>query len=328
MRAMVLESVGQPLQLRSLPVPLPGPHQILLRVEACGVCRTDLHVVNGELFHPKLPLIPGHEIIGIVDSMGTGAERFKPGIKVGVPWLGHTDGTCRFCLRGQENLCDNAEFTGYNLDGGYCEYMVAYEDYCYQLPMYYDSINAAPLMCAGLIGYRSYRMTGENAIRIGLYGFGASAHIITQVAVFQKKEIYAFTREKDTSAQEFARKLGAVWAGASTEHPPVKLDAAIIFAPAGQLVPAALKAVDKGGVVVCAGIHMSDIPSFPYDFLWQERIIRSVANLTRRDGDEFLKIAPEIPVVITTHVYPLEKANEALSDLQKGKINGAAVLVV
>lgn len=309
-----------------VPIPEPGTEQIRVKIHACGVCRTDLHIVDGELPHPNLPIIPGHEIVGVVDKLGGSVERFKIGDRVGIPWLGWTDGTCRYCRSGRENLCDNARFTGYDINGGYAEYTVADQRYCFPIPEGYPDAQAAPLLCAGLIGYRSYRMTGD-AERIGFYGFGAAAHIIAQVAVYQGRKIYAFTRSGDTEGQEFAKGLGAVWAGGSDEKPPEELDAAIIFAPVGPLVPAALRALAKGGTVVCAGIHMSDIPSFPYDILWGERVIRSVANLTRQDGEELLKIAPQVPVKTHVETYPLTKANEALADLRAGRFTGAAVLV-
>ncbi len=327
MRAMVLERPGQPLVLRDLPVPEPGLGQVLLRVRACGVCRTDLHIVDGELAHPKLPLVLGHQIVGEVVRSGPGATRFAPGQRVGVPWLGWTCGVCRFCRSGRENLCDSARFTGYTLDGGYAEYTVADERYCFPLPEGYPDLQAAPLLCAGLIGYRALRFAGD-AERIGFYGFGAAAHILTQVAVWQGRRVYAFTRAGDAAAQAFARALGAVWAGGSDELPPEPLEAALIFAPVGSLVVQALRAVEKGGVVVCAGIHMSDIPSFPYALLWEERVVRSVANLTRQDGEEFLAIAPQVPVRTEVQVYPLEGANRALEDLRAGRVRGAAVLQV
>ncbi|WP_041806464.1 zinc-dependent alcohol dehydrogenase family protein [Rhodothermus marinus] len=329
MRAMVLEAPGRPLVLRELPVPAPGPGEVLLRVEACGVCRTDLHIVDGELPEPKLPLIPGHQIVGRVVRLGEGVTRFREGDRVGVPWLAETCGTCRYCRRGQENLCPNACFTGYTRDGGFAEFTTALADYCYSLPDdVYDAPHAAPLLCAGLIGYRTYRLAGPHVERLGLYGFGAAAHLIIQVAVARGQQVYAFTRPGDTAAQDFARKLGAVWAGASTERPPEPLDAALIFAPVGALVVEALRSVDKGGVVVCGGIHMSDIPSFPYRLLWEERVIRSVANLTRQDGEEFLKLAPTIPVRTEVTCFPLEEANEALRRLREGQLQGAAVLVM
>jgi propanol-preferring alcohol dehydrogenase len=325
MRAMIYERPGKPLALRDVPVPEPEAGQVRIRVSACAVCRTDLHVVDGELPDPKLPLIPGHEIVGRVDKLGEGVEGFRVGDRVGVPWLGWTCGECDYCRRGQENLCDRARFTGYTLDGGYAEYTVADARFCFPLPDSFDDVSCAPLLCAGLIGYRSLRKAGD-AKRLGLYGFGAAAHIVAQVARFQGREVYAFTRQGDAAAQEFARRMGAVWAGDSDSAPPELLDAAIIFAPAGPLVPAALRAVRKGGTVVCGGIHMSDIPSFPYHDLWQERSICSVANLTRADGHEFLEIAPEVPVRTTTQEFPLEAANEALTRLRGGKLTGAAVL--
>ena len=327
MLAMVLAKPGEDLRALDVPVPEPGRGQIRIKVNACGVCRTDLHVVDGDLPDPKLPIIPGHEIVGTVHKLGAGIERFRLGERVGVPWLGWTDGTCPFCRRGQENLCDNARFTGYTIDGGYAEYTVADERYCFAIPEGYPDAQAAPLLCAGLIGYRSLAMTGD-AHRLGLYGFGASAHIVAQVAVHQGREVYAFTKPGDAQAQQFARSLGAVWAGGSDEPAPVQLDAAIIFAPVGALVPASLRAVAKGGTVVCAGIHMSDIPSFPYDILWGERSIRSVANLTRRDGEELLAIAPKAGVTTHVETFPLTQANEALDALREGRITGAAVLTL
>jgi propanol-preferring alcohol dehydrogenase len=324
---MVLDSPGEPLRDAEVPEPEPGPEQVLLRVHACAVCRTDLHVVAGELPDPRLPLIPGHQIVGAVEEVGGRVDRFAVGDRVGVPWLGYTDGTCRYCLTGRENLCDNARFTGYQVDGGYAAYTVADHRFCFPIPEGYPDLQAAPLLCAGLIGYRSLRAAGD-AERLGLYGFGASAHIIVQVAAHQGREVFAFTRSGDEEGQSFARELGAAWAGGSFESPPEELDAAIIFAPVGALVPAALKAVAKGGVVVCAGIHMSDIPSFPYEILWGERSVRSVANLTRRDGEEFLALAPEVPVHTEVVPFPLEEANEGLNALRAGKIRGAAVLVV
>jgi propanol-preferring alcohol dehydrogenase len=327
MRVMVLEAPGRPLALREIPVPQPGSEQVLVRIHACGVCRTDLHVVDGELTEPKLPLVPGHEIVGTVVKKGDKVGDVSVGDRIGVPWLGHTCGRCRFCLADQENLCDYPLFTGYTLDGGYAEYMVADGKYCFGLPEGFSDTAAAPLLCAGLIGYRSYRMAGEHARRLGIYGFGAAAHIIAQVAVFQGRLVYAFTRPGDTKAQEFALRLGVEWAGGSDEPPPEPLDAAIIFAPVGSLLPVALRATVKGGTVVCGGIHMSDIPSFPYRLLWEERIVRSVANLTRRDGEELLAIAPEVPVRTEVKPFPLEQANDALASLREGKLQGAAVLV-
>lgn len=327
MRAMILETPQQPLQAGDLPIPKPKPEQVLLQVHVCGVCRTDLHIVDGELTKPKLPLILGHQIVGTVIETGAKATKFPLGTRVGVPWLGQTCNCCRYCLGGKENLCDRALFTGYNLNGGYAEYTVADERFCFPLPEGFPDLQAAPLLCAGLIGYRSYRLT-EDGEKIGFYGFGAAAHILIQVANYQGKQVYAFTRQGDTLGQEFARNLGAVWAGSSEQLPPEELDAAIIFAPVGKLVPAALKAVAKGGIVVCAGIHMSDIPSFPYQILWGERVLRSVANLTRRDGEEFLALAPQIPIQTEVTPFPLSQANEALTALRTGKINGAAVLII
>jgi len=327
MKAMVLEAIRTPLRPATLPDPTPGPGQILLRVRACGICRTDLHVVDGELPEPKLPLVPGHQIVATVAGLGPGTTRFAVGRQVGVPWLGSTCGRCEFCRSGRENLCDHARYTGYQIDGGFAEMTVADERFCFPIPEGYPDLQAAPLLCAGLIGYRSLRMAGD-ARRIGFYGFGAAAHILVQVAKYQGREIYAFSRPGDTASQEFARGLGAVWAGGSDERPPEPLDAAIIFAPAGELVPAALRAVAKGGTVVCAGIHMSDIPAFPYSILWEERVLRSVANLTRQDGEEFLALAPKVPVRTVVHPYPLERANDALADLRAGRFTGAGVLVV
>lgn len=328
MRAMVLNAPRQPLHMEQLPVPRPGPGQVLLRVEACGVCRTDLHIIDGDLPHPKLPLILGHEIVGTVVESGPGSSRFPAGTRVGVPWLAHTDGVCRYCRSEQENLCDQALFTGYTVDGGYAQYTVAHEAYSLALPTRYAAAEAAPLLCAGLIGYRTYRLAGAHVHRLGIYGFGAAAHILSQVARYQGKELYAFTRPGDESAQDFARSLGAVWAGGSDESPPDLLDAALIFAPVGALMVQALRATRKGGVVVSGGIHMSDIPSFPYHLLWEERVMRSVANLTRRDGEEFLHIAPDVPVQTAVRTYPLEAANDALDDLRSGSVQGAAVLVM
>jgi propanol-preferring alcohol dehydrogenase len=324
---MVLRQAGAGLALEAMPVPRPGPGELLIKVRACAVCRTDLHVVDGELPHPKLPLIPGHEVIGTVVAVGDGTPAAAPGERLGVPWLGWTCGACPYCRSGRENLCDRAAFTGYTRDGGFAEYLVADHRYCFPIPASYSDINAAPLMCAGLIGFRSLRAAG-NAKRLGLYGFGAAAHIVAQVAVKEDRAVYAFTKPGDRATQAFARSLGAVWSGGSDTLPPEKLDAAIIFAPAGPLVPAALRAVDKGGTVVCAGIHMSDIPSFPYDILWQERVIRSVANLTRADGEAFLRVAPAVPVTTTVEPYPLADANAALDDLRHGRFEGAAVLTI
>ena len=325
MRAMVLEKQGSPLRLTDLPVPQPGPRHLRLRVEACGLCRTDLHVADGDLREPKLPLVLGHQIVGIVDAVGDGAQGFRVGDRAGVPWLGGACGECRFCRQGQENLCDRARYTGYQIDGGLAEYCVADARFCFPVPAGQDATAVAPLLCAGLIGYRAYRMAGE-AERLGFYGFGSAAHLLTQVARHQGREVYAFTRGSDRASQEFARGLGAIWAGASDERPPVELDAAIIFAPGGELVPLALAAVRKGGSVVCAGIHMSDIPSFPYSLLWGERVVRSVANLTRRHGQELLEIARAVPIRAKTTVYPLERTNEALDDLRRGSLQGSAVV--
>jgi propanol-preferring alcohol dehydrogenase len=327
MRVMIFEKPGKDLSLREMDLPEPGAEQVLLRVHACAVCRTDLHVIDGELNDPKIPLIPGHEIVGTVATMGAAVTRFKVGDRLGVPWLGWTCGECSFCREGQENLCDRAKFTGYTLDGGYAEYAVADQRFCFPIPEEYSDIEAAPLLCAGLIGYRSLIKAG-NGSRLGIYGFGAAAHIVAQVANYQKREIYAFTRPGDSEAQQFALSLGAVWAGSSDELPPVKLDAAIIFAPVGALVTQALKTVRKGGTVVSGGIHMSDIPSFPYALLWEERSICSVANLTRRDGAEFMQLAPKVPVRTQVETFALAEANEALQRLRSGRIHGAAVLVV
>ena len=327
MRAMVLDGPGTPLRLRDVPEPEPGPAQVKIRVHACGVCRTDLHVVDGELGEPKLPLIPGHQIVGTVVERGEGAGAFSPGDRVGVPWLGGSCGECRYCASGAENLCDESRYTGYQIDGGFAEFCVADERFTFPIPDGYSDLQAAPLFCAGLMGYRALRMAGDGR-RLGFYGFGASAHILIQVARWQAREVYAFTRPGDSAAQEFAAELGAAWTGGSDEDTPAELDAAIIFAPAGELVPIALRAVRKGGVVVCAGIHMSDIPSFPYSILWGERAVRSVANLTRGDGEEFLALAPQVPVRTEVRPYPLEKAGEALDDLRAGRFTGAAVVVV
>jgi len=327
MLAMLLEAPGRALVAASVPPPEPGRRQLLLKVLACGVCRTDLHVVDGELPRPKLPLVLGHEIVGEVVSRGPEAEHFAVGAHVGVPWLGWTCGECRYCRTGRENLCDRARFTGYDLDGGYAEYAVADERYCFALPEGLGPAEAAPLLCAGLIGYRSLLAAGDRAERLGIYGFGAAAHIVAQVARAQSRSVFAFTRPGDAETGRFARELGAAWVGSSDELPPEPLDAAIIFAPVGPLVPAALKAVGPGGTVVCAGIHMSDIPAFPYDLLWGERVVRSVANLTRRDGEEFLALAPQIPVRTVVEPFPLSRAGEALQRLRAGKVRGAAVLL-
>lgn len=327
MRAMVLEQLGKPLQLRDLPTPVPGPGQLLVRVAACAVCRTDLHIVDGELPNPKLPLIPGHEIVGYLEQMGVGVDGFSIGDRVGIPWLGWTDGECPYCRSHRENLCDFARFTGYTIDGGYAEFTIADARFCFRLPDEYDDISAAPLLCAGLLGYRSLKKAGD-PVRLGFYGFGAAAHLIAQVARYEGRQVFAFTRPGDKAGQDFARKLGAVWADGSDQMPPEKLDAAIIFAPVGELVPIALHAVAKGGIVVCGGIHMSDIPSFPYVDLWGERTICSVANLTREDGKEFLALAPRVPVQTQTQTFPLEDANTALDRLRSGQLEGAAVLLI
>jgi len=327
MQAMVFDKRhGLPLKATEVAAPKPGPGQVLVKVHACAVCRTDLHVVDGELTDPKTPVIPGHQIVGTVIETGAGVTGFKPGERVGIPWLGWTCGTCAYCRSGRENLCDNARFTGYQIDGGYAEMAVADARYCFALPPSYSDVAVAPLLCAGLIGYRALTMAGD-ARKLGLYGFGAAAHIVAQVARHQGRELYAFTRGDDAETQAFAKSLGAVWAGPSDTLPPEPLDAALIFAPAGALVPAALRVVAKGGTVVCAGIHMSDIPSFPYAILWEERTVRSVANLTRRDAEEFLALAAAFPIRTETHVYPLSQANTALDDLRHGRFDGAAVLV-
>jgi alcohol dehydrogenase, propanol-preferring len=327
MRAMIFERAGEPLRLGELPDPTPGRAQVLIRVHACGVCRTDLHILDGELSEPKLPLVPGHQIVGTVVGTGEGAERFATGDRVGVPWLGWTDGECRYCAGGRENLCDNARFTGYDIDGGYAELTVADERYCFPVPAGYPDEQAAPLLCAGLIGYRALRLVGA-AERIGFYGFGASAHILCQVAVHEGRRVFAFTRAGDGDTQAFARQLGAEWAGSSEEAPPEELDGAIVFAAAGPLMPAALRASAKGARVISAGIHMSDVPSFPYEILWGERTLGSVANLTRADGEEFMALAPRVPVRTEVSTYPLERANAALEDLRAGRFRGAAVLTI
>ena len=326
MRAMILDVPGEPLRVAEVASPEPGEGQVLLRVHCCAVCRTDVHVVDGELPDPKLPLIPGHQIVGTVERIGEHTDGFTVGERVGVPWLVWTDGECRYCLSGRENLCENARFTGYQIDGGYAEYALADGRFCFSIPESYPDLQAAPLLCAGLIGHRSLRFAGD-AERLGLYGFGASAHIVAQVAAHEGRRIFAFTSPKDEEAQEFARGLGAEWAGSSEEAPPEELDTAIVFAPVGALVPAALRAVARGGTVVCAGIHMSDIPSFSYEILWGERSVRSVANLTRQDGLDFLAIAPEVPVRTEVVPFPLEEANHALDALRGGRVRGAAVLV-
>ena len=324
----MLEEVRQPLRLKIVPVPEPNELQVLVKIIACGVCRTDLHIVDGELTHPKLPLIPGHEIVGMVAKKGSQVKTLQIGDFVGIPWLGYTCGKCKYCINGRENFCENALFTGYTLNGGYAEYSVAYEKFCFPLSKQYANASGTPLLCAGLIGFRSYTMIGEHVSNLGIYGFGAAAHILIQVAIFQGKKIFAFTQEGDSEAQSFAVKLGAVWAGDSSQVPPEKLDAAIIFAPVGNLVPKALIDLDKGGVVVCGGIHMTDIPSFPYRILWEERSIRSVANLTRKDGQDFLKLAPQIPIKTEIETYSLEQANDALNNLREGMVQGAAVLTI
>jgi alcohol dehydrogenase, propanol-preferring len=327
MHAMVLHEPCTPLREEDVPIPRPGAGEVLIRVHACGVCRTDLHIVDGELPEPKLPLIPGHQIVGRVVEAGAGVARSVVGTRVGVPWLGWSCGECDYCTTGRENLCPRARFTGYQIDGGFAEYARVDHRYSFPIPEGYPDLQAAPLLCAGLIGFRAYRMTGE-ARRIGIYGFGAAAHVLTQVAVSEGREVFAFTRAGDVEAQRFGREMGASWAGDAAEETPRPLDAAIIFAPAGELVPIALRAVAPGGTVVCGGIHMSDIPSFPYEILWGERVLRSVANLTRRDAEEFLALAPAIPVRTRTEIFPLEAANEALEALRAGEISGAAVLRV
>lgn len=327
MRAMVLHTPHTLLKLTDCPIPTPNPEQVLIHVNACGICRTDLHILDGELTQPKRPLIPGHQIVGTIAALGSQVTQFRVGDRIGVPWLGHTCNHCRYCQSQRENLCDTAEFTGYQIDGGYAEYTVADHRFCFAIPDTYPALQAAPLLCAGLIGYRAYQMIGD-AQRIGFYGFGAAAHILIQVARYEGRQVFAFTRSGDEAGQQFAKKLGAVWAGASDQVPPELLDAAIIFAPTGSLVPAALRAVAKGGVVVCAGIHMSEIPAFSYDLLWGERVLRSVANLTRRDGEAFLALAPKIPIQTQVQAFPLIQANEALQALRNGQIQGAAVLEI
>lgn len=327
MRAMQFEGAGLPLRLGRVLVPEPGPGEVRIAVAACGVCRTDLHIVDGDLRHPKPALIPGHEVVGTVETCGSGVTALRQGDRVGVPWLGHTCGQCRFCHRQRENLCDAPQFTGYTRDGGYAEYVVADSRYCFGIPASYDNEHAAPLLCAGLIGYRTLHMAGD-ARRIGIYGFGAAAHLVTQIAVSQGREVYAFTRAGDNAAQQLARRTGACWAGASDLDAPVPLDAGLIFAPLGELVPRALRAVEKGGIVVCGGIHMSDIPAMPYSLLWEERRLCSVANLTRADGDALMEIAARTPLKIHTTAYPLEQANVALADMREGRLAGAAVLTI
>ncbi len=327
MRAMVLDQKGGKLTLQDVPIPTPGAHELLIRVKACGICRTDLHIIDGELNDPKLPLIPGHQIVGIVQACGAAVDGFTIGQRVGVPWLGGSCGHCTYCMQGQENLCDEAKYTGYQLNGGFAEYCVANSQFCFPVPENYPDLQAAPLFCAGLIGYRALSKV-STARQVGFYGFGASAHILSQLAVFEGKEVYAFVKPGDLTGQAFAKSLGATWAGSSDAMAPTLLDAAIIFAPDGSLVPMALKNLRKGGTVVCAGIHMSDIPSIPYALLWGERHICSVANLTRKDGEDFLKIAPQIPIKTEVTIYPLEKANQALDDLRMGRFSGAAVITI
>jgi propanol-preferring alcohol dehydrogenase len=327
MRAMVLEQPKKPLILRDVPKPRAAMGELLVRVAACAVCRTDLHIVDGELPHPKLPLILGHQIVGRVEQIGDGVKGFSVADRVGIPWLAWTDGECAYCRSNRENLCDRAKFTGYTTDGGYAEFTAADARYCFHLPNEYNDVDVAPMLCAGLIGYRSYRKTAD-ACRLGIYGFGNAAHLITQIALYQNRKLFVFTRPGDKATQERARKMGAVWAGGSDEMPPEKLDAAIIFASVGALVPSALRALAKGGIVVCGGIHMTDVPSFPYVDLWNERVITSVANLTRRDGEEFLEIAPRVPVKTQIEVFPLKDANRALREFRSGKLKGTAVLVI
>src|SRR5216110_3340437 len=327
MRAMLLDTPKKPLQLRDVPEPQPETGQLLVRVSACAVCRTDLHIVDGELPEPKLPLIPGHEIVGRVEKVARDIQKFREGDRVGIPWLGWTCGECRFCRSGRENLCDRARFTGYTIDGGYAEFTVADARFCFHLPEHYNDVEAAPLLCAGLIGYRSYRKTGD-ARCLGMYGFGNAAHLIAQIALYEGRDLFVFTRPGDVKTQQSAKALGAKWAGGSDEMPPEKLDAAIIFASVGPLVPAALHALAKGGIVVCGGIHMSDIPSFPYADLWEERVITSVANLTRRDVEEFFDIAPRVPVMTKTETFSLEEANTALDRFRAGELSGTAVLLI
>ncbi len=327
MKAMVLKKQGERLIESELPDPVPAPGHLLIKIHTCGVCRTDLHVVDGDLTEPNLPLIPGHQIVGTVADAAQGSGRYNAGDRVGIPWLGGSCGNCRFCKSDRENLCDKAKYTGYQINGGFAELCVADERFCFPIPKEYPDLQAAPLLCAGLIGYRAFRMTG-NAEHLGFYGFGAAAHILIQLARHENRKVYAFTREGDIESQEYARHLGAVWTGASGATPPHELDAAIIFAPVGELLPIALKAVARGGTVVCAGIHMSDIPSMPYSLIWGERVIRSVANLTRKDGEEFLAIAPKVPIKTEVNIYHLSEVNAALDDLRKGRFNGAAVIAV
>jgi len=328
MDAMIFEGVGKPLVLKQVPVPIPGHDQVLIKIIACGICRTDLHVLDGELTNPKLPLIPGHEIIGTVVSVGKDVVDIKENDLVGVPWLGYTCETCKYCRQSKENLCENARFTGYTLDGGYAQYTVTFSKYCFKLSEQYHNAESAPLLCAGLIGFRSYHMIDPKAQNIGMYGFGAAAHILIQIARSQNKKVFAFTRDGDSKSQSFARELGAYWVGGSSDDPPEKLDAAIIFAPAGELVPKALKDIDKGGEIICGGIHMSPIPTFSYDLLWEERVIRSVANLTRDDGLNFFNVLKSVTVHTQTELFPLSQTNEAIAQLRKGEIKGAAVLVM
>jgi alcohol dehydrogenase, propanol-preferring len=327
MRAMVLTEVKKPLQLQEIPIPAPNPEQVLIKISACAVCRTDLHIVDGELPFPKLPLVPGHQIVGTIERVGIHIDPKMIGQRVGVPWLGHSCGVCEFCLAGKENLCDLALYTGYQIDGGFAEYCLAYPSFTFPIPEGYSDITATPLLCAGLIGYRCLRLS-EFAKRIGFFGFGSSAHLLIQVVVHKGGEVYAFTKPNDRKGIEFAKKMGAKWAGGVDEKPPLPLDAAIIFAPVGALVPPALRSVKKGGIVVCAGIHMSDIPQFPYRILWEERVLRSVANLTRQDGKEFLALAPKIPVKTEINLYSLEQLNQALDDLRQGRFKGAAVITL
>jgi propanol-preferring alcohol dehydrogenase len=328
MKAMIFEGKGEPLVLKELPAPEPGEDQVQIKIIACGICRTDLHVLDGELTQPKLPLIPGHEIIGIVTKTGSNVNEIETGQLVGVPWLGYTCGACKYCRNGKENLCENAKFTGYTIDGGYAEYTVACAKYCFKLSEQYNDAASAPLLCAGLIGFRSYRMIDSSATNIGMYGFGAAAHILVQIAKAQNKKVFAFTRDSDLKSQQFARDLGAYWVGGSSETPGEKLDASIIFAPAGELIPKALKDLDKGGTVICGGIHMSEIPAFSYNLLWEERSVRSVANLTREDGLNFFDLLKTVTVRTQTEFFPLSEANEAIEKLRKGHIKGAAVLVI
>ena len=328
MQAMVLETIGQPLVMKTFPIPVPSSQQVLVKIIACGVCRTDLHIIDGELTAPKLPLIPGHEIVARVVKAGRETSRVKTGEIIGIPWLGYTCGECKYCRKGQENLCESALFTGYTIDGGYAEYAVTDERYCFPLPSQYANASGSPLLCAGVIGYRSYTMTGKHAKNLGIYGFGAAAHILVQLAIHEDKRIFAFTSDGDVEAQKFAMEQGAVWAGDSSQLPAEKMDAAIIFAPAGNLVPKALSNTNKGGTVVCGGIHMSDIPSFPYRLLWGERVLRSVANLTRKDAEDFLKLASQVLIHTQIKTYPLHQANDALNDLRYGMVHGAAVLVM